>query len=339
MTARAASKPSASEGSTGPVGCTLPVPSLVPWSSAGNERAAEDDFRCDRRKPVHAAVTAPWHRGIARGGTTVVLFVALIGGWIAPVEGAAQAALPAPSPSASVVDAGDLWWVGGIAAGALLLGPADGAISRAAREAAFQDSPWLSTPAGALRILGFPGPIIATGGLYLVGHITDRPALTDVGLHAGEAVGVAAVFGLLTKAVAGRVRPYGQDARPGDFELGRGWMNDRYQSFPSGHATASFAAAAALTEEVGHHWPHARTRAGVVLFGTASLIAVSRVYHDVHWASDAAAGAALGTLVGGAVVRLAHLHPGNRLDRVFLSADIAPLPDGVAVRVSLVPPL
>ena len=274
----------------------------------------------------------------SRSGTTVVLFVALAVGSILPAGATAQAPPPEPRRAGSVLDTGELWWVGGIAAGALLLAPADGAISRTARDPDLQDSRWLSAPAGGLRLLGFPGPVLATGGLFLAGHITDRPELADVGLHAGEAVGVAAVLSVMTKVVAGRVRPHTEGARPGDFKLGRGWLNDSYQSFPSGHATLSFAAAAALTEEVGHHWPHARTGARVALFGTASLIAVSRVYHDVHWASDAVAGAALGTLVGGAVVRLAHLHPENRLDRIFLSADIAPLPDGVAVRVSLVPP-
>lgn len=278
---------------------------------------------------------------ISRRARAVLLAATLatgIGGAASPPAATAQAPAEPPRTSAPVLRTSDLLWAGGLAAGALLLAPSDAEIADAARGANLQDSPWLSVPADGLRLLGFPGPILATGGLFLVGHLTDRPALADVGLHAGEAVGIAAVLTVAAKSIAGRARPYNEGAYPGDFELGRGWLDDRYQSFPSGHATAAFAAASALTEEIGHHWPAARARAGVALYGTAALIAASRVYHDVHWASDAAAGAALGTLVGGAVVRLAHTYPGNRLDRIFLGSDVTPLPGGMAVRLVFVAP-
>ena len=59
-------------------------------------------------------------------------------------------------------------------------------------------------------------------------------------------------------------------------------------SFPSAHASSSFAAARAYSSLLP----------GVPLYVVASLMALSRVYLGVHYPSDIAAGALLGMLVG-----------------------------------------
>ncbi len=61
-------------------------------------------------------------------------------------------------------------------------------------------------------------------------------------------------------------------------------------SFPSAHATTSFAAAAAYSR--------ALPLASPFFYGAATLFAVSRPYLGVHYPSDVLAGAALGTLTG-----------------------------------------
>jgi len=98
------------------------------------------------------------------------------------------------------------------------------------------------------------------------------------------ASGVAAAYLLNTalKLVARRRRPLLED-------MPALISTPTQLSFPSAHASSSFAAA--------------RGYAGLLpaapLYAAAAVMAASRVYLGVHYPSDIAAGAALGTVVGG----------------------------------------
>lgn len=71
-------------------------------------------------------------------------------------------------------------------------------------------------------------------------------------------------------------------------------------SFPSGHASAAFTAAALLSEDDAL-WP--------LYYGLALVVATSRVYVRVHHASDVLGGVAIGVLLGRLGRRLAPLPP------------------------------
>jgi undecaprenyl-diphosphatase len=74
-------------------------------------------------------------------------------------------------------------------------------------------------------------------------------------------------------------------------------------SFPSGHATISFACATVLAG--------AAPRFRVPLYLLAAAIAYSRLYNGVHWPLDVLAGAALGVAIG-LFVRALRLPAGSR---------------------------
>jgi undecaprenyl-diphosphatase len=65
--------------------------------------------------------------------------------------------------------------------------------------------------------------------------------------------------------------------------------NAKNFSFPSTHATQSFMAATVLSRFFRRY---------VLFFGLAAIVAFSRVYMGVHYVSDVAAGAFLGTSIG-----------------------------------------
>jgi membrane-associated phospholipid phosphatase len=99
--------------------------------------------------------------------------------------------------------------------------------------------------------------------------------------RATAAVAVAYVCSTAIKLVVGRRRPAVED-------LPHLMATPTGLSFPSSHASSSFAAARAY----GGLLP------GVPLYGTAVAMALSRVYLGVHYPSDIAAGAGVGTAIG-----------------------------------------
>jgi membrane-associated phospholipid phosphatase len=101
--------------------------------------------------------------------------------------------------------------------------------------------------------------------------------------------------GIITPALKftiGRARPY-QEEGPHHFDPFSGGA-----SLPSGHATQAFAVASVIAGHYRQWW------VWTAAYGTASLVAFSRVYHDAHWTADVLAGAFIGTAVGWSVVKL-----------------------------------
>jgi membrane-associated phospholipid phosphatase len=137
-------------------------------------------------------------------------------------------------------------------------------------------------------------------------------------------------YGFVTAAknLSGRVRPELAGEDPFDFGFGRGLRGSDYRSFPSGHTAGAFAVAAAVTAETREHRPEWTPYVAAVLYTGAAGVGLTRVYHDRHWASDAMAGAALGTFSGLKVVRYHHGNPDNVVDRWLLPRAVVPTERG-----------
>jgi undecaprenyl-diphosphatase len=94
------------------------------------------------------------------------------------------------------------------------------------------------------------------------------------------------------KALFGRIRPYDDDVvRP--HRLRR----PRTSSFPSGHASAAFTAAALLSDD-------ASPLAAAGVYAVAAVVSASRVHVRIHHPSDVVAGALLGVALGRIALRV-----------------------------------
>ncbi len=126
--------------------------------------------------------------------------------------------------------------------------------------------------------LGEHGAVWLVVGAVGVGTDGDRRGHW---MRATAAVGGAYVLSTSIKLAIGRRRPVIED-------LPHLMATPTGLSFPSSHSTSSFAAAQAF----GRLLPR------TPLLAAAGAMAFSRLYLGVHYPSDVAAGAALGTVVG-----------------------------------------
>lgn len=130
-------------------------------------------------------------------------------------------------------------------------------------------------------------------GFYGFGALANDQRAIDVAQDGLAASLIAS--GLITPTlqfVVGRSRP-SSDLGAAHFKP----FSLHNESFPSGHSTQAFAMASVIAShysEVG--WVQ------YAAYGTASLVGLSRIYHNAHFTSDVLAGAAIGTLVGTGVV-------------------------------------
>ena len=212
--------------------------------------------------------------------------------------------------------------------GTIALRPADRYFARVLQDSSTQANRNIRLPAAGLRIIGYPGSIIIGSTMYAVGRIGGNERMADLGLHGTEAILVGAGVGHVLKGMFGRARPFLDRENANNWEFGRGFGRDEYRSFPSGHTVAGFAAAAAVVSETNRWWPEANWYVAPVMYGGATLIGVSRMYNNKHWASDVVMGAAIGTFAGLKVVRYHHSHPDNKIDEWLLGVTVSPAPGG-----------
>jgi membrane-associated phospholipid phosphatase len=141
-----------------------------------------------------------------------------------------------------------------------------------------------SNPFVAGEMIGEMGTILgAAAATYVVGRAKDLPRAEHLGMDEIEATLLAQGIVMGAKEIARRDRPLLPDG-----------SKQKGFSFPSGHATMTFAAATVLQQHLGY-------RAGIPTYLIASYVAMSRLHDNRHYASDVVFGAATGIIIGRSV--------------------------------------
>jgi len=132
-------------------------------------------------------------------------------------------------------------------------------------------------------------PVVA--GFYFYGLATNNIKARRVAMAATEAVVIGGISVEVVKHIFGRRRPYQNN--PPDPRKWDGPMGFQYLSFPSGHTTVAFSVATVFASAYKD-----KPWVGIISYGIAAGVGLSRVYDDKHWSSDVLMGAALGFAVG-----------------------------------------
>lgn len=129
------------------------------------------------------------------------------------------------------------------------------------------------------------------GDFALLWHlvVTARGLRSD--RDAADAVRIASLLGIESVLVNGVIKSFFKRTRP-VWEQERTYRirRPRSSSFPSGHASSAFTAAALLSETDRKLWP--------LWYATAVVVATSRAHVRIHHASDVVGGIATGLVLG-----------------------------------------
>jgi membrane-associated phospholipid phosphatase len=208
--------------------------------------------------------------------------------------------------------------------------PFDARLQQVIRGRAVQQAGGVRRGARVANAAGDPGTLVASVALYGGGLLAGRRHVAALGLHAAEAIVASGVVTGGLKLLVGRQRPYVEAGDADDFVPARGYRTGR-TSFPSGHTTAAFAFASAVSADLRRWHPTAGRVATPLLYAGATSVGLARMYDDRHWASDVVVGAGVGLIAGSRVVAYARAHPDNAVERHLLGLTIAPSPAGLVV--------
>jgi membrane-associated phospholipid phosphatase len=246
------------------------------------------------------------------------------------------AARPLRVAPQSVITKRDLILAAGLAGTAVALFPLDRRITAWLRSPERLENGALAGTLAGAEWGAERASLIAGAGLWGAGLVIRNRGVAETGFHTLASIAVTQQVTHVLKGVFGRSRPYtSADSIPHDWTLGAGFGESDRRSFPSGHTSMAFATATALSHEVSRSWPRAGKVVTPLLYAGAASAGLARIYHDQHWASDVALGAAVGILSARATLRLLHGRSDNVLDRIALSTRVVPRRGGAMLAVTL----
>jgi membrane-associated phospholipid phosphatase len=137
------------------------------------------------------------------------------------------------------------------------------------------------------RVVGQLATMFGTAGIvYGVGRVRDQPKVSHLGMDLIQALVVSEGLVQGVKYATRRERP----------------DHSSRNSFPSGHASDTFAFATALERHLG--W-----KGAVPAYIVSSYVAMSRLPANRHWLSDVVFGSSVGIIAGRTVTRHGRKYP------------------------------
>jgi membrane-associated phospholipid phosphatase len=237
-----------------------------------------------------------------------------------PAQEAPAPADTSPRSNDPLFTRADLAVFGGFALATAAAVPLDVRVAKRLQDPHAQENRFFRRSAAVVTRLIEPGGVVVSGTLYAVGRLGGNERMATLGLRSAESLVLALGTTGLIKGFAGRARPYvPTDSGARAFGFGRGFAHEEYRSFPSGHTTAAFALAAALTSQSAEWCDDCVWYVAPALYGVATLAGLARMYDNKHWASDVIVGAGIGVFSGLKVVRYHATHGDTRIDQWLLS--------------------
>lgn len=141
-------------------------------------------------------------------------------------------------------------------------------------------------------------PAVLFGGYYIYGLAAKDKKARQIALGGTQAFFMAAISTQVIKHLFHRHRP-DNDIPPNPRLWDGPFKGFDNTAFPSGHTAGAFAVASFLQQVYKD-----KIWVGVVSYGIATGVGLSRIYDNKHWPSDVLIGAALGFAIGQTVFRI-----------------------------------
>lgn len=145
-----------------------------------------------------------------------------------------------------------------------------------------------------ITYLGDGGVNIGISSLFILnGLIFNNHKSIETGYLSSKAIVHAGIVVFVLKSIAGRERPFYEDHQGSFHFFNRLDAGSAFHSFPSGHTITAFSMATVIAKEYSDkRW------VGIASYGLATLVGLSRIGLDKHWATDVFMGSILGYAVG-----------------------------------------
>lgn len=170
-------------------------------------------------------------------------------------------------------------------------------------------SPSSDDIAKTMSHLGDGGVLIGLmTALYASGEIFDSSSLRKTAVLSLESWLTAGFVVTSLKFVTGRARPGISESRHTFHPFS---FRSSYTSFPSGHSVSAFAVATSIACQ------SRKTYVDILAYSLASMVALSRVHNNRHWASDVFIGSSLGYFVARKIYFLEKNRSLNKLNVGF----------------------